>query len=73
MKMIIYHGSNMLVEKPKITEQNRFLDFGTGFYTTTNQFQAENFAIKVAKRSGEKPILNIYEIDEYIFSYQNKK
>ena len=71
--MILYHGSNMVVDKPKIIEQNRFLDFGTGFYTTTNQFQAENFAIKVAKRRGGKPILNIYEIDDNLLNYKIKE
>ena len=42
--MILYHGSNVIVK------QNRFLDFGFGFYTTTNRKQAENFALKVAER-----------------------
>lgn len=71
--MIIYHGSNMIVEKPRIIEQNRFLDFGTGFYTTTNKSQAENFAIKVAKRRGGKPILNIYEIDDHLLNFKIKE
>lgn len=62
--MILYHGSNMIVEKPKLIEQNRFLDFGYGFYTTTNSSQAENFAKKVVVRRGGTPIVNIYEIDE---------
>lgn len=35
--MILYHGSNVVVEQPKLIEQNRFLDFGYGFYTTTNK------------------------------------
>lgn len=35
--MIVYHGSNVIVEKPKLIIQNRTLDFGPGFYTTTNQ------------------------------------
>ncbi len=35
--MILYHGSNIVVEKPRLIEQNRFLDFGYGFYTTTNK------------------------------------
>ena len=34
--MILYHGSNVIVEHPKLVKQNRFLDFGFGFYTTTN-------------------------------------
>lgn len=71
--MIIYHGSNMIVEKPRIIEQNRFLDFGTGFYTTTNKSQAENFAVKVTKRRGGKPILNIYEIDDNFLNYKIKE
>ena len=30
--MKLYHGSNVGVEKPKILQNNRFLDFGNGFY-----------------------------------------
>lgn len=63
--MILYHGSNVIVAHPRLIRQNRFLDFGFGFYTTTNRKQAENFAAKVAarRRSGEA-IVNLYEIDE---------
>ena len=66
--MILYHGSNMIVEKPRLIEQNRFLDFGYGFYATTNKAQAENFAKKVVARRGGAPIVNIYEIDDNIGS-----
>lgn len=59
--MILYHGSNMVIEQPKLIEQNRFLDFGCGFYTTTNKAQAENFAQKVVVRRSGKPIVNAYE------------
>lgn len=48
--MILYHGSNMTVEKPILIKQNRYLDFGFGFYTTTNRNQAVNFAQKVTDR-----------------------
>lgn len=63
--MILYHGSNVVVSEPKLIQQNRFLDFGFGFYTTTNKKQAIGFADKVYKRrkDGER-IVNIYEIDE---------
>lgn len=64
--MILYHGSNVVVDKPKLINQNRFLDFGNGFYTTTNREQAENFAKKVSLRRGGKPIINIYEINDNI-------
>lgn len=61
--MKLYHGSNMTVERPKLIEQNRFLDFGYVFYTTTNRAQAENFAKKVVARRGGVPTVNEYEID----------
>ena len=64
--MIVYHGSNVVVQNPKIIESNRYLDFGDGFYTTTNKVQAINFAKKVAAQRGSKPILNTYEFDENI-------
>lgn len=38
--MFLYHGSNMQVITPKILVTNRMLDFGAGFYTTSNKEQA---------------------------------
>lgn len=65
--MILYHGSNVVVEYPKLIRQNRFLDFGFGFYTTTNQLQAVNFAGKVAsRRKTGLLVLNVYKVDEKI-------
>ena len=70
--MIIYHGSNVMVEEPKILTPNRYLDFGAGFYTTTNYDQALNFAGKVTmrKKCGRSTV-NIYELDESIFEKVN--
>lgn len=63
--MILYHGSNLIVEEPKLIVQNRFLDFGYGFYTTTNKVQAISFAEKVYKRKNEgSRQVSIYEVDE---------
>lgn len=63
--MILYHGSNMIVSHPRLVPQNRYLDFGYGFYTTTNKEQAAAFAQKVFKRrKSGSPTVNIYEIDE---------
>lgn len=63
--MIVYHGSNLVVEKPKLIAQNRYLDFGYGFYTTTNKVQAISFAEKVYKRKNEgTKQVSIYEVDE---------
>ena len=63
--MILYHGSNMLVDKPQLIPQNRALDFGNGFYTTENELQAVSFAEKVFRRRKEGvPIVSVYEFDE---------
>ena len=70
--MIIYHGSNVTVKEPKILTPNRYLDFGAGFYTTTNYDQVLNFAGKVTmrKKCGRSTV-NIYELDESIFEKVN--
>lgn len=39
--MLLYHGSNVEVNAPKILVPNHALDFGPGFYTTLNRNQAE--------------------------------
>lgn len=63
--MILYHGSNVTVTKPRLIKQNRFLDFGFGFYTTTNKKQAIAFADKVCKRrKAGQPIVSVYTLDE---------
>lgn len=63
--MIIYHGSSLTVSEPRLVKQNRFLDFGVGFYTTTNKAQAIGFAEKVYKRRGEGvEIISVYGLDE---------
>lgn len=63
--MLVYHGSIVTVGRPKLVKQNRFLDFGFGFYTTTNKAQAIGFANKVTRRrkTGTKSV-SIYEFDE---------
>ena len=50
--MLLYHGSDVVVEIPRILESNRTLDFGAGFYTTTYKAQAIDFSYKVMRRNG---------------------
>lgn len=62
--MIVYHGSDMVVEKPILIRQKRTLDFGAGFYTTTNKKQAVSFAQKVMMRNdSQTKVVSMYEID----------
>ena len=65
--MILYHGSNIIVDKPMLVPQNRALDFGKGFYTTENKEQAISFASKVFhRRKDGEPIVCIYEFDKIV-------
>jgi hypothetical protein len=67
--MILYHGTNIKFDIPKIIQPNRALDFGAGFYTTTDISQAKAWANVVIKRTGNGiPLLNIYEFDEKFLS-----
>ncbi|MCL2557176.1 MAG: DUF3990 domain-containing protein [Treponema sp.] len=63
--MLVYHGSNVAVEIPKILASNRALDFGGGFYVTTNLEQAKTFANNVVNRNEGwgVPTISSYEID----------
>lgn len=49
--MIVFHGSDTIVDEPVILQAKRPLDFGGGFYVTTSREQAENWAVKVAYRN----------------------
>ncbi|MDR3293736.1 MAG: DUF3990 domain-containing protein, partial [Clostridiales bacterium] len=63
--MELYHGSNVLVEKPKRIVQTRTLDFGNGFYTTSNKEQAIAFSEKVMLRTETNTrVVSVYEFDE---------
>jgi len=56
---IIYHGSYCKVEQPQILQGQYTKDFGTGFYCTILETQAEKWAMKY-----ETPIINKYEYKE---------
>lgn len=61
--MKLFHGSYMIVQAPRILTPERTLDFGAGFYTTTDAMQSQKFTKRFA-RANRKRIINIYEYDE---------
>lgn len=73
--MQLYHGSIEIIEKPKILDQQRLLDFGKGFYTTTNKEQAERWAAIKQKRTSRsaKAIITVYELDGNLLNSENLK
>lgn len=65
--MIVYHGSNMIVDHPDVSHSFRNLDFGRGFYVTTIREQAERWAKRKALfAEGSKPFLNEYEMSSVL-------
>ena len=57
---MVYHGSNVVVQKPKILMNGFYKDFGYGFYCTNIQKQAERWAL--TKRGNH--IVNSYNYEE---------
>ena len=57
--MILYHGSNAIVEYPEIRKAKYNKDFYFGFYCTRYQEQAERWAT----RYGKKGYVNQYEYE----------
>ena len=55
--MILYHGSNVIVQKPQILENGFWKDFGYGVYCTILEIQAKRWAL--TKR--RKHVANFYE------------
>ena len=65
----LYHGSNVLVQKPEIRKSERTLDFGTGFYTTSSFEQAKKWAINKARREKSgNPIVSVFAVDDGFMS-----
>ena len=56
---IVYHGSSVKVDKPRIIVGKYTKDFGMGFYCTILKSQAEKWAKKF-----DTSIINIYEYKE---------
>lgn len=63
--MILYHGSNVAVKQPKIIISNRTLDFGAGFYLTSDSKQALKWSrLQTLRRKTGFPTVSVYELDE---------
>ncbi|MCR5166605.1 MAG: DUF3990 domain-containing protein [Oscillospiraceae bacterium] len=62
--MLLYHGSNTEVREPRLLETQRELDFGTGFYTTSDYEQAKKWAVRTKKiRNNGASAVSFYEFD----------
>jgi hypothetical protein len=61
--MIVYHGSNVEIDKIELEKCNKYKDFGRGFYVTTIEEQAERMAKRTVKRFGGIPTVTSFEFN----------
>jgi DNA-binding cell septation regulator SpoVG len=62
--MKLYHGSDLIVDTPKVLIANRPMDFGYGFYLTSSYEQAKKWALRVRNRNNKvHSYVNIYDFD----------
>ena len=67
--MILYHGSNIAVEKPRLIPAKRMLDFGSAFYLTSDLEQARKWALRTQNiRESGTPLISVYEFDDHDLS-----
>ena len=63
--MTLYYGSNVEVLTPELLPSVRALDFGRGFYLTSDFDQAARWARTAVLRRGEgSAVVSVYEFDE---------
>ena len=63
--MILYHGSNVVVEDPQIITSEIGRDFGPAFYLTPIKEQAEKMAKRKAKLTfSDTAYVSVFEWDE---------
>lgn len=55
--MRLYHGSNTVVEQPRILTNGFYKDFGYGFYCTILEKQARRWALTKKKHH----VVNLYQ------------
>ena len=66
--MILYHGSNIIIDVIDLTKSKRYKDFGQAFYLSSEKEQAYKMAIaKVVQFGGEESVTS-FELDESCLS-----
>ena len=61
--LIVYHGGTEEVKTPICKFGRPNLDFGQGFYVTELRNQAVSWALQMANRRKQPPVLNVYYLD----------
>lgn len=61
--MILYHGSNMSIDRIDLSRCRPYKDFGKGFYLTDIRHQAERMAARTVKMFSGEPTLTCFDFD----------
>ncbi len=63
--MILYHGSNVEVKTPEILNHRKYLDFGAGFYMTSDLDQAARWAKRKTELAEKgQPTVSVFSTDD---------
>ena len=62
--MILYHGSNMTIERIDLDKSKPNKDFGKGFYLSESETQALEMAAFKTSLLGGDPVVTKFEFDE---------
>ena len=66
--MILYHGSNVAIEHPRLIRHLRTLDFGAGFYLTSDYAQAARWAeLTTKRRQVGSPFVSVFDVDDLAY------
>lgn len=60
--MILYHGSNMVFEKPLLGKCSPHKDFGLGFYLSDSFDVARRTALRTVRQRGGEPVVLVFEV-----------
>ena len=72
--MILYHGSNVIIDKIDLALCHPYKDFGRGFYLTDIESQAEDMAIRRVRIAGKgMPQVTAFEFDERLLKDHSLK
>ena len=61
--MILYHGSNIAIDRIDLVKCRPYKDFGRGFYLTDIRLQAERMAARTVKMFKGEPALTCFDFD----------
>ena len=69
--MILYHGSNMAIEKIDLEKSKPNKDFGKGFYLSESETQAMDMALFKSMQMGGEPVVSKFEFDDTVMQSTN--